>query len=398
MTTRKTPRSSSLRSLLVGALVGGVIAASAVLVKRVVAGPSDDAVAPALEPWQKVLAVVGALVVMLLVIALHEAGHLLGGRLAGFRAMLFIVGPLRLERTADGWHARLNRELGAWGGMVSSIPEDDRDLRRRMLRLVAGGPVASLVGALAAALLWLATSDANGGRPPDLARHFANQALALFAIGSLGIGVVTLIPARTGGFATDGAQILKLARGGPEAERTLATLSLVGMSMAGRRPREWPAGLVERVAAPPAPDSATAPGDALARLMGLLLAYSHALDGGDAATARAHLTLLLSELDALPPGLRPLIHHEAAYQAALAGDAAAGRVHLEAAAATPSLATDAHTKPLAEAAVAWAEGDHQRAAALLDAARTLLPRTLDRGGAQLDSDRISALAARLVRG
>src|SRR3712207_6939264 len=57
------------------------------------------------SPGEKVVTIATILVLLPLVIAVHEAGHLLGGRLAGFRALLFVVGPFRIERSGEGFRA-----------------------------------------------------------------------------------------------------------------------------------------------------------------------------------------------------------------------------------------------------------------------------------------------------
>ena len=359
---RRSRRADTVRSLLIGVLFGGLAAGVAVWVKRSAGEAPDAAGKLELDPLQKLLVVGGAVLLLFLTIALHEAGHLLGGRLAGFRSLLFVVGPLRLERGPAGWRARFNRDAMLWGGIVASVPEDDRDLRRRMMKLVAGGPAASLVGgALAALLLWAVSSvwsPVTAAAPESFGRHFATTMLGLFAVASTAIGLVTLVPGRSGGFETDGAQLRKLARGGPAAERSLAVLSLVGMSMGGRRPREWPASLVARAAAPPAaPVCGGRPGESegAAPLMGRMFAYTHALDTGDEAGARAHLAAVLAGLEELPSGMHPSLLREAAYQAALAGDAAEARRQLEASRAAPALTSAPHDAP-ARAARRWRRG------------------------------------------
>ncbi|MGK7312516.1 MAG: hypothetical protein ACN0LA_09775 [Candidatus Longimicrobiales bacterium M2_2A_002] len=62
---------------------------------------------------------------------------------------------------------------------------------------------------------------------------------AVFALGSLAIAVATLFPGRASGFLTDGARLLQLLRGGPEAEADAALVTLMAWSVAGVRPRDW---------------------------------------------------------------------------------------------------------------------------------------------------------------
>lgn len=54
---------------------------------------------------------------LLFVLAFHEAGHVVGGKLVGFRFVLFIVGPFKLHSTESGVRLGLNRSLTMAGGL-----------------------------------------------------------------------------------------------------------------------------------------------------------------------------------------------------------------------------------------------------------------------------------------
>ncbi|MBA2692558.1 MAG: hypothetical protein H0U65_08710 [Rubrobacter sp.] len=160
------------------------------------------------------------------VLSFHEAGHILGGKLVGFRFMLFVVGPVKLHATENGVRLGLNRSLAMAGGLGGAAPTDSRNLTRRMMAYVAGGPFASFV--LAAVSVGVAVVA-----PPSVGIVFgAMAAMSLF------IGIATLIPNKLGGFSSDGARLLMLRRGGPEAERWAAISALAGTMMAGTRPRD----------------------------------------------------------------------------------------------------------------------------------------------------------------
>jgi hypothetical protein len=329
------------------------------------------------------VAVIATVVLLLpLAVAAHEAGHLLGGRMAGFRALLFVVGPLRIERTGDGARVHLNRSAALAGGLAVSVPEDTRDLRRRTLLMVAGGPGASLLlGALAlAAREPLGLAAVPAGAP--FARALAALALLVFALASLGIGIATLVPARTGGFYTDGARMLQLLRTGPDTDRQVALLALMALSMAGRRARDWDPELVARAAA--------LPDGSLFDVVGRQLAHAYALDRGDDAEARAQLEAALALEEVLPPVARAELLLQGAYFAA-AHDGDAARARALFARAGAGLMLPEHRRLLAEAAVCAAEGDPARAAGLLDRAEAQLHRALDRGGAAADADLIRRL-------
>ncbi|HEX8271625.1 MAG TPA: hypothetical protein VF615_03170 [Longimicrobiaceae bacterium] len=318
------------------------------------------------------------------VIAVHEAGHLLGGRLAGFRAMLFVVGPFRVERTGTGIRAALNRNLAIAGGLAVSVPQDTRDLRRRTLLMVAGGPGASLLtGALALGLrgpLGLAALPAGAGYGHQLAAIVAT----VFGVMSLGIGAATLIPGRTGGFYTDGARILRLLRGGPDTEREVAILALMALSMGGTRARDWDPALVRQGLA----TADATPFD----VVGRQFAYAHALDRGDVEEARRHLEAALALEELLPAVGRSGLLLQAAYFAAVHdGDPVRARALFARAGA--GLMVPPYTRRMTEAAVLLAEGDRAAAAALLERAEAGVGETLDRGGAAGDLERIRRLRA-----
>jgi hypothetical protein len=102
---------------------------------------------------------------------------------------------------------------------------------------VAGGPLASLLLALAAHLA-LAGS------------HVAHGAPAIFCgwlrLISGGIGVINLVPMANGPFVTDGLRLLRVLGRGPHGAREIALLTLCALETRGVPPRDWDAAMVER--------------------------------------------------------------------------------------------------------------------------------------------------------
>jgi hypothetical protein len=325
-----------------------------------------------LSRLEKLGLVLACVPVIFLFLAAHEAGHLLGGRLAGFRFMLFIVGPLKIHRERDRIRLGLNRNAGLVGGLAACMPEDPRDLRRRTLTMVAGGPLASLVtGAFALGLFFGLDLQSL---PPEsgLAALYGSVALLMYGGGSLTIGVVTLIPGRTSGFLTDGARILQLLRGGPRAERDVALMALIASSQAGLRPRDWDGAIVEQ--------TLLLEDGSLFEALARMLVSARALDLGDPESARRHLERALALAGELPPTVRPGLLLEAAwFEAAIRGDAEAGRRWLEA--AGEGALVQKHARLRAGAAVLASEGKPVEAAELATQARDLLRQDLDAGGA-----------------
>jgi hypothetical protein len=322
--------------------------------------------------------------VYLLCVAAHELGHVAGGRIAGFRLLLFIVGPFRVERTADGFRPGLNRSILLSGGLAAMAPLGLQDLRRRTVVMVSMGPVASLMVGAQFLALFQATSplllQAGAGFPSQLA------AILLLATGllSLLLGILTLVPGRAGGFYSDGARLLRLMRVTQETEREVALLALSGLTVAGTRPSEWDSELV-------ALGAGIRDGGPF-EVGGRQFAYAHALDRGDIDAARQHLNAALERIDQLPAASRSSLLLAAATFAALYdADAARARGYLEAAAREDLLAAP-HQRLLAEAAVLLAEGDVTAARQAALQAQALAGRAIDRGGAALDE----ALAGRIL--
>jgi hypothetical protein len=315
-------------------------------------------------------------------VAIHELGHVLGGRLVEFRMLLFIVGPFRLDRSSGTLRPGLNRSIMLAGGLAAMVPVGLDDLRRRALVMVAGGPLLSLM----AAGQFLALYQAFSGWLFRPAAGFGATLLALAFLmlggASLLIGLITLIPGRSGGFYSDGARMLRLMRPGDQTEREVALIALTGLSMAGTRPRDWNPDLV-------ASGAGIRDGGPF-EVLGRQYAYAHALDQGDVDGARRHLEEALQRADQLPAGARgSLMLTAATFYALHDGDAPLARAFLTR--ARQGLLPAAHQRRVAEAAVRLAEGDAAGARAAAEDARRLAASALDPGGAALDvalADRI----------
>lgn len=241
-----------------------------------------------------------------LALPVHEAGHVLGGWMQGYRFLLYIVGPLMIVRTSRGVDLRWNHDLSLYGGLSASVPPDGSDLARRNVWMVAAGPVLSLVaGAVAVACAWV------------LGDHVLAPGVGLFGVASVLIGLVTLIPGTTSGFPTDGARLLGFVRGTALTVRDASVTALTG-ALFRTRPRDWDAELVA---------------DAIRKADGTVndvearrLAYLHALDQGKPVIARDHLQAALDHFMRYPASSRSELFAEAAFfEGAVRSDGDAAR-------------------------------------------------------------------------
>ncbi|HEX5870471.1 MAG TPA: hypothetical protein VFY65_08650 [Longimicrobium sp.] len=361
---RKPRKKAAWKGFLVGVVSGGVGAVIGVgairLLGNELPGLDDkDALRALFGGWFRLVVALGALFAGWFAILVHEAGHVAGGQLARFRFHLMIAGPLRVERDPATTRIRavLNRDASLYGGIAASLPTRTERLSRRLALVVAGGPAASFLLAAAAGSLLAAPLD---GAPP-----LVRPMMGILMMISAGLGIVTLIPMRFSGFASDGARLLRLVRGGPDAEREAAILSLMALSTAGTAPRDWP-GETVRAAAAVRDGSAD-------ECSACVLAYAHDLDRGDLAGARASLHRALELADRYPPPFVPGLMAEAAFfEGFVTRDAAAARAYL-AEVPEKTIAVAPFDRLRAEAAVAIAEGDAAGARERLERARAIAP-------------------------
>jgi hypothetical protein len=296
------------------------------------------------------------------VIAVHELGHLLAGMSRGMPPLLYLVGPLRVTFGAQP-EVAYNRSLATWGGLAACQPVQEDDFPERLRFMVAGGPLASLGLALLGAILAFVLQAAGW----DLARNLAG----ITAATSLMIFLVTVLPFRSGGFQSDGAQWLALGRRDRETELRCLLASLTGQSMAGARPRDLDPSLIERVVqGSERPELRTAAAS---------LALSAAMDRGDSAEAERMAALVAEGLADYPAGFRQGLMLDLAWHRATSGDPATARDWLNR--AGNGGFTEPHQRPAAEAAIAAAEGDEAVARQAAGEALARLPRALDQGGA-----------------
>ena len=309
------------------------------------------------------------------VLAFHEAGHLAGGMSRGMRFLLFIAGPFAWIRGADGVHFRWLFNLGTFGGLAAALPLPGQELKPQLVRLVLGGPLASLLlAAMAfAAFLWMP------GRAGIYGLIVAGTSLAIF--------VVTALPMRNGGFMSDGMQLLQLRRNPAMVERRVRLMALVGQGMAGTRPRDYDADLLAQA------QSITG-GESSYDIGVWLYSYFQAIDAGDVAAAAGWLDRIESAFDDYPVGFRQSLAVELALYEAMV------RRRLDVAQSWMARAkgglVDASRRSLAEAAVASLQGRRETALAALAVAQRKLGQSMDPGSALLSADQIGALRLELA--
>ena len=369
---RMSAKKPNPKALVIALSMGVAGAACGFLVAK--AGMSSSwvrGVLGALSAWD--LLVLPVLV--LVVLAVHEGGHLLGGILRGMRFLLLIVGPFGWMRTAQGIRFRWCFSLGTLGGLAGALPDPARPLRTQLGWLVVGGPLASLLLAAAAAVALLGLD----GRPAAYALILATLSAAIF--------VLTAAPFRSGGFMSDGMQLLQLRRDNGMVERRTRLMAIAGMSMAGTRPGDLDPVLLGQAQALCGKETTYDVGV-------WLYSYGHALDVGAPDEAGAWLDRIEAAFDAYPDGFRQSLAVELALFEAMY------RRRLQPAqtwlARTGGGVVDPSRRALAQAAVAALLGQATETTASLDKAAANLGRTMDPGFAKLSADQVVALRQHVV--
>ncbi len=237
----------------------------------------------------------------------HELGHLLAGKLVGFRFVLVTFGPLRVARQANGLHLSLiNNNIVQWQGRALSVPLTFGDHRLARMGILAGGPLATL-GQMCLVL------GVNYFLRDQSISYGWGLALLWLLLAAVMMLPATAVPQKIGNIYTDASRIWQLWRGGERLADQLALANLVEASLRGVSPAALDPDFVRRaLEAPPESNEA---------LVGYYIAHVQALDQGEIEDAAVFLNTTLTLLQQRPPTQRaPSIFASAAYFAARYAD------------------------------------------------------------------------------
>ncbi len=204
-------------ALLVGFAIGGVLIA----VDRARHSP-----VPIIPP----LGFPAFLLAFYIAVFVHELGHAIAGVMIGFELRGFMVGAFLLSKEAGRWRFRFMPRNLFWGGLTIWMPHSEEGVVNRNIRIVLGGPVASAILLIVTLLM-----------PSGLVTR------TLFWVNLL-LTISVCIPYTTVSLPNDAKLILLLARKGPVGERLVAILHILVLDAQGKQPRDWPPGLVEKLA------------------------------------------------------------------------------------------------------------------------------------------------------
>lgn len=310
-------------------------------------------------------------VLVLLVLGVHELGHLLAGLSQGMRFLLLIFGPFQWHASRSGVKFRWVTHLGLMGGIAATIPtEVGPKLSRQLIVMISGGPTASLFLGVVAIVIAM-TFDSRVGAYG-----------AIVALSSLGIFLATAIPMRAAGFMSDGMQILDVLSGKQSVVERTTLLQISAQSLAGVRPRDWDSEAIRKVAQ-------LTSDEPLRQISAWQLLLLRSSDCGDASGIKKYGELLAANVDRFPDGFRQAIHAELAICAGLAGKLELAKNHLSNA---KGGVVEPSRRFLAAAIIATLEQSSAQAIDLREKALRSLNSTMDPGVGKLTRDQILALA------
>lgn len=296
----------------------------------------------------------------LLVVGIHELGHVLFGRWQNFDFYGLTVGPFSWRPDENGnirfaWNTSLNLA----GGVAVMLPRGTEHLAGRFVWFAAGGPLSSL--GLALLLYLLATVLPTGSFLAFMAGGLSLLSAVIF--------LATILPFRAGGFASDGMRILTFWRGGKIARADIAGLRTIAHIRTGQPYGDLP--LAEMTAVAEDPDIPEQQ-----RVTMDYYRYLATLAAGDRERAAALLRSVMDRLDAYPPGVQSSFYAEQAlFEARYQKDLAAAEAAWDKFAPIPL--TEPASIHLTRAAIADLREDYTALADELPGLRKGLPKMLD---------------------
>jgi hypothetical protein len=276
----------------------------------------------------------GVMIVALVVaVIVHELGHVIAGYASGLRVARVMLGPVEIRdsgrpRVRFVWSLQAGVVLAPWDRAAAVGP-----LRWSLLVSTAAGPFTGL--AFGWALLALAGVLDHPGTPSVSVLDQAGQL-------SIVLGLLNLLPLRTGEVLADGRRMFSLLLRNRESGHILAATLMLGEALSGRRPRDWDPALLDVMER-----SSDEP-------FAQICLYEAAMDRGEIEAAGRHLDAAVALRKTDWSAADAILFTEAAYYIARhRGDARAARAWLGVA---EGWAVVDYMRARAEAAVLSAEG------------------------------------------
>ncbi|WP_212936763.1 M50 family metallopeptidase [Bacillus hominis] len=169
--------------------------------------------------------------IVLLVLAIHELGHVICGLIVGLKFKFMTVGPITVQKEKGKIRIRENKIWMYVGGVAMLVPPSTQtpNLSRKWAWMTLSGPLTSLIFGIVSGYIYMVSYY---------------HMLLYFSVLHLAIFVVTAIPIK-GTLLSDGMQFLILIKDDEKAREHLYTIQVSSELFSYKRPKDWDARLIE---------------------------------------------------------------------------------------------------------------------------------------------------------
>lgn len=184
-----------------------------------------------IEKVQQVIEIWTFFGIALLVLAIHELGHVIFGLIGGLEFKFMTVGPITVQKEKGKIRIRENKMWMYVGGVAMLVPSSPYtpNLSRKWAWMTLSGPLTSFVFGIVSGYIYMVSYY---------------HMLLYFSVLHLAIFVVTAIPVK-GTLLSDGMQFLILIKDDEKAKQHLYNIQVSGELLSYKRPKDWDESLIE---------------------------------------------------------------------------------------------------------------------------------------------------------
>ncbi|PDY43600.1 Uncharacterized protein BCZB5J_05899 [Bacillus cereus] len=181
-----------------------------------------------LETMLNIWALLG---IFLLVVIIHELGHVVFGVIGGLTFKFMTVGPITVQKEKGKVRIRENKLWAYFGGVAMLIPPSivTPNLSKKWAWMTLGGPITSLLFGFTFGYIYMVSYY---------------QYLLYFSVFHFIIFAVTIVPIK-GTLMSDGMQFLILIKDDEKAKQHVYNIQVSSELFSYKRPKDWDKRLVE---------------------------------------------------------------------------------------------------------------------------------------------------------
>ncbi|QWU47573.1 site-2 protease family protein [Bacillus sp. NP247] len=184
-----------------------------------------------IEKVQQIIEIWAFFGIALLVLIIHELGHVIFGLMGGLNFKFMTVGPITIQKEKGKVRIRENKLWAYFGGVAMLVPSsiETPNLSKKWAWLTLGGPITSLLFGITFGYIYMVSYY---------------QYLLYFSVLHFVIFAATIVPIK-GTFLSDGMQFLILIKDDEKAKQHLYTIQVSSELFSYKRPKDWDERLIE---------------------------------------------------------------------------------------------------------------------------------------------------------